>query len=189
MHDRKKYENFLADNQQGSVLGLIFFTAAIDISDFVSIFASLNHYGGLGKTKSGSSSVGRARPCQGRGRGFESRLPLSKSKTEDVVISNVFVFYTHFFGNSPEVAGMVELVDTQDLKSCGRKAVRVRFPLLVRFFYIKPCKSSICRAFLLTQIPASVGVSAPLFSSKKPLVVPVKPLFKQKERGRCSRSF
>ena len=26
--------------------------------------------------KSGSSSVGRARPCQGRGRGFESRLPL-----------------------------------------------------------------------------------------------------------------
>jgi hypothetical protein len=25
---------------------------------------------------SGSSSVGRARPCQGRGREFESRLPL-----------------------------------------------------------------------------------------------------------------
>jgi hypothetical protein len=29
------------------------------------------------------------------------------------------------------VAGMVELVDTQDLKSCERKLVRVRFPLLV----------------------------------------------------------
>ena len=27
---------------------------------------------------SGSSSVGRARPCQGRGRGFESRLPLEE---------------------------------------------------------------------------------------------------------------
>ncbi len=27
----------------------------------------------------GSSSVGRARPCQGRGRGFESRLPLFRS--------------------------------------------------------------------------------------------------------------
>jgi hypothetical protein len=26
---------------------------------------------------------------------------------------------------------MVELVDTQDLKSCGRKAVRVQVPLLV----------------------------------------------------------
>ncbi len=30
-------------------------------------------------------------------------------------------------------AGMVELVDTQDLKSCERKLVRVRFPLLVHF--------------------------------------------------------
>ncbi len=27
---------------------------------------------------SGSSSVGRARPCQGRGREFESRFPLRK---------------------------------------------------------------------------------------------------------------
>ncbi len=31
------------------------------------------------------------------------------------------------------LAGMVELVDTQDLKSCVRKDVRVRFPLLVHF--------------------------------------------------------
>jgi hypothetical protein len=29
---------------------------------------------------SGSSSVGRAQPCQGWGRGFESRLPLSAKK-------------------------------------------------------------------------------------------------------------
>ena len=28
--------------------------------------------------KCGNSSVGRARPCQGRGRGFESRFPLRK---------------------------------------------------------------------------------------------------------------
>jgi hypothetical protein len=27
-------------------------------------------------SSSGSSSVGRARPCQGRGRGFKSHLPL-----------------------------------------------------------------------------------------------------------------
>ncbi len=47
------------------------------------------------KLKCGSSSVGRARPCQGRGREFESRLPLI-------------------------VAQVVELVDTQDLKSCGQ---------------------------------------------------------------------
>ena len=30
------------------------------------------------QTTSGNSSVGRARPCQGRGREFESRFPLHK---------------------------------------------------------------------------------------------------------------
>ncbi len=30
---------------------------------------------------SGSSSVGRARPCQGRGREFESRFPLKNEET------------------------------------------------------------------------------------------------------------
>ena len=30
------------------------------------------------KANCGSSSAGRARPCQGRGRGFESRLSLKK---------------------------------------------------------------------------------------------------------------
>lgn len=44
-----------------------------------------------------NSSVGRARPCQGRGREFESRFSL-------------------FFITNAQV---VELVDTQDLKSCG----------------------------------------------------------------------
>jgi hypothetical protein len=39
------------------------------------IFATLLEK--LPEALSGSSSVGRARPCQGRGRGFESRLPLS----------------------------------------------------------------------------------------------------------------
>ena len=45
--------------------------------------------------KSENSSAGRAQPCQGWGRGFESHFSL-------------FLF-----------ARMVELVDTQDLKSCG----------------------------------------------------------------------
>ena len=44
-----------------------------------------------------NSSVGRARPCQGRGRGFESRFSL-------------------------RIARVVELVDTPDLKSCGHFA-------------------------------------------------------------------
>ncbi len=39
--------------------------------------------------KSESSSVGRARPCQGRGRGFESRLPLiNEYKSRDCKFSN-----------------------------------------------------------------------------------------------------
>jgi hypothetical protein len=34
----------------------------------------------ISKMSSGNSSVGRARPCQGRGRGFESRFPLNFKK-------------------------------------------------------------------------------------------------------------
>ncbi len=52
------------------------------------------------KSTSESSSAGRAQPCQGWGREFESRLSLS------------FFSYLH--------AQVVELVDTQDLKSCGQ---------------------------------------------------------------------
>lgn len=54
-----------------------------------------------------SSSAGRARPCQGRGRGSESRLSLKQK----------FIFsYAQFLGNLNE-AQVVELVDTLDLKS------------------------------------------------------------------------
>ena len=56
-----------------------------------------------------SSSVGRARPCQGRGREFESRLSLKTLSQKKGFI---------FKGHTP--AQMVELVDTQDLKSCSR---------------------------------------------------------------------
>ena len=34
--------------------------------------------------KGGNSSVGRARPCQGRGREFESRFPLKGKKTAEI---------------------------------------------------------------------------------------------------------
>ena len=44
----------------------------LEISHSVLTLQSLSIKG----TKSGSSSVGRARPCQGRGREFESRFPL-----------------------------------------------------------------------------------------------------------------
>ena len=70
-----------------------------------------------------SSSVGRARPCQGRGRGFESRLPLVYAR-------------------------VVESVDTPDLKSCALLGVRVQVPPRVQnpdvkvrvFCFLKPCE-------------------------------------------------
>ena len=58
----------------------------------------------------GSSSFGRARPCQGRGGRFEPGLPLQ-----------VPLHCGIFFGliNISADAPVVELVDTQDLKSCS----------------------------------------------------------------------
>ncbi len=38
----------------------------------------------------GNSSVGRARPCQGRGREFESRFPLDLKDAESIL--DVFLF-------------------------------------------------------------------------------------------------
>ena len=39
-----------------------------------------------------SGSVGGARPCQGRGRGFESRLALSKEQEKDIRMDILFLF-------------------------------------------------------------------------------------------------
>jgi hypothetical protein len=61
-----------------------------------------------------SSSAGRARPCQGRGRGFEPRLSLRGQSTGNGAFFLLLV-------PSLAHAGVVELVDTQDLKSCEPK--------------------------------------------------------------------
>ena len=78
----------------------------------------------LQSQKSESSSVGRARPCQGRGREFESRLSLQNPSTSEVV---------NLKSKSP--ARMVELVDTQDLKSCAlnRRAGSIPAPSTLCF--------------------------------------------------------
>ena len=39
-----------------------------------------------------SSSVGRARPCQGRGRGFESRLSLENKKASIMLAFSINCF-------------------------------------------------------------------------------------------------
>ena len=59
----------------------------------------------LNNVLSGNSSVGRARPCQGRGREFEPRFPL------------------HFFMRCARVA---ESVDARDLKSLAFRGVPVQ---------------------------------------------------------------
>ena len=62
-------------------------------------------------TKCGSSSFGRARPCQGRGGRFEPGLPLSITPFGRKAERD---FFSPYRG-----ALVVELVDTQDLKSCS----------------------------------------------------------------------
>jgi hypothetical protein len=47
----------------------------------VVILDSLFFFAILARSLRGNSSVGRARPCQGRGREFESRFPLQILKT------------------------------------------------------------------------------------------------------------
>ena len=73
-----------------------------------------------------SSSVGRARPCQGRGREFESRLSLNPFQKKGFIF--IRLNRIAFYGFTP--AQMVELVDTQDLKSCSRKRSAGSIPAL-----------------------------------------------------------
>ena len=103
------------------------------IDYFYSIFASPRMRGK--RTFCESSSAGRARPCQGRGRGFESRLSL---QLYIIFYARVAQLVEHDLakvgvaGSNPvsrsTFALVVELVDTQDLKSCGPWAVRVQVP-------------------------------------------------------------
>ena len=69
----------------------------------------------------GNSSVGRAQPCQGWGRGFESRFPL----WIDDGGAQAPPFRVRFVRR----AGMAKLADARDLKSCVRKDIRVRAPV------------------------------------------------------------
>ena len=77
-----------------------------------------------------NSSVGRAPPCQGGGRGFESRFSLASTPFSDRIwLRTELLKITN--------ADVVELVDTPDLKSCALLGVRVQVPPSVR----KPCSN------------------------------------------------
>ena len=95
----------------------------------------------------GNSSVGRARPCQGRGREFESRFPLQinsigscgcfsiKGALAKRLCSGLQIRLVRFDSGTRlhfiSRARMVESVDTRDLKSLGVRAVWVQVPLRV----------------------------------------------------------
>ena len=60
-------------------------------------------------SKCGNSSVGRARPCQGRGREFESRLPLIiKRNIQNIILMNLYIRY---FDNEVLVHNAEEALD------------------------------------------------------------------------------
>ena len=48
-------------------------------------------------TACGNSSVGRAQPCQGWGREFESRFPLQNSKSLSRKIGAFFIDFNQYF--------------------------------------------------------------------------------------------
>jgi len=81
----------------------------------------------------GNSSVGRARPCQGRGREFESRFPLHFRDALQAGCQSGYVAACKaaYAGSIPapasihsiyrENAQVAKLVDARDLKSLGAK--------------------------------------------------------------------
>ena len=91
----------------------------------------------------GNSSVGRARPCQGRGREFEPRFPL---QTNGVLAKRLCTglqihvarfdsgtrLHNHVVSSSLN-ARVVESVDTRDLKSLAFRGVPVQVWLRAPF--------------------------------------------------------
>ncbi len=68
--------------------------------------ASIMLYSGIASRACGSGSVGRASPCQGEGRGFESRLPLHLPAGG--LLDHRRVFFGRCFAR-PAVKGMLVL--------------------------------------------------------------------------------
>src|SRR3954466_617443 len=67
----------------------------------------------------GNSSVGRAQPCQGWGRGFESRFPLRFSSGSESHFRCSRTGFTLAIGLARRSARVAKPVDARDLKSLG----------------------------------------------------------------------
>ena len=75
----------------------------------------------------------RAPPCHGGGRGFESLLGRYIARCQNGILAQLgehLPYKQRVTGSSPVgpiYAGVAELADAQDLKSCCRNTVPVRF--------------------------------------------------------------
>ena len=99
-----------------------------------------------------SGSVGGARPCQGRGRGFESRLALSKEQEKDIRMDILFLVFEPRRGS--KVRGLRSASVVAEQTSPGRFATsRALFKLLKTlintafwvFFFFSKAVDSLCR--------------------------------------------
>ena len=80
------------------------------------------------QSQRGNSSVGRARPCQGRGREFESRFPLQNKEPQ--LHAEVFCFAVETRTSGPEdPIGVDDAVGggVDSVRACPRQRARVSF--------------------------------------------------------------
>lgn len=99
-----------------------------------------------------SGSVGGARPCQGRGRGFESRLALSKEQEKDIRMDILFLVFEPRRGS--KVRGLRSASVVAEQTSPGRfatsRALLKSLKMLINtalwvFFFFSKAVDSLCR--------------------------------------------
>ena len=116
----------------------------------------------------GNSSVGRAQPCQGWGREFESRFPLQFLSTPNLVLITAIKFATIFIGSRADwhPPWCQPIGRTSCVQFCSRQNCRVSFPVpnSIFFLFIRYFCSSCC------SVPArpDTGIGAWTIRSKWP---------------------
>jgi hypothetical protein len=97
----------------------------------------------------GNSSVGRARPCQGRGREFESRFPLQNFYFSPFSLLTVDVKCCHNSKVQQHLnAGIAQLVE-HDLAKVGvaSSSLVSRSKIFIQFYFNYPqLRHALCRA-------------------------------------------
>jgi hypothetical protein len=103
--------------------------------------------GGVGPVASGRSAAGSASPCQGEGRGFESRRPLGGAGSRLACRRSARLFGTGPAPRGSACGGMAEWLRQGPAKPC----TRVRFPLPPRGRLAQRESASLTRKRSLVQ--------------------------------------